>query len=89
MQITMTVNDRIYQACSLAILAEHYGLTPCQSNRRGWMFTGSVNAWRKLADDIDFNRTGPWTKALPDYVATRKSDSLHGRIDRNLLKVAA
>lgn len=91
MRITMTVLHRIYKSCQLDMLAGHYGLTPvktssgCGNTRSGWTFTGSVDAWRKLADDVDFRSSGGFSSDC----ATRKTDGLHGRINKHLAKVAA
>lgn len=80
--ITMSVNRRIYQMCQLDDLAEHYGLTCKPDPRPGFWFAGPEAAWRKLADDVDFRSVGGWSRDC----ATRKSDGLHGRIDRYLAK---
>ena len=81
MQITMSVSRRIVQSCQLddSCIAAHYGITQVPSNgRRGCWFTGPVNAWRKLADDVDFRSVGGWDSAC----ATYKSDGLHNRINK-------
>lgn len=87
MQITMSVSGRIAQICQLDddCIAGHYGLARVPSNgRRGWWFTGSVDAWRKLANDVDFRSVGGWDRGG----STRKSDGLHGRINKHLAKGA-
>lgn len=91
MQITMSVNSRIMMLCQLDDIAinetcNHYGLMRIPDNgRRGWWFTGSVDAWRKLADDVDYRTDTGWSRDC----RTRKSDGLHGRINKHLAKVAA
>lgn len=84
MQIRMSVNSRIMMLCQLDDLAmnetcNHYGLTRVPSNgRRGWWFTGSVDAWRKLADDVDYRMDSGWSRDC----RTRKRDGLHDRINK-------
>ena len=83
--ITMSVSQRIYQACQLDMLAGHYGLQPVPSNgRKGYWFTGPESAWRRLADDVEFRGQGGW-----DESALRPSEGLHGRISKAAAKVAA
>ena len=87
MQITMSISGRIAQICQLDddCIAGHYGLTQVPSNgRRGWWFTGSVDAWRKLANDVDSRSDRGWASDC----RTRKSDGLHGRINKYLAKGA-
>jgi hypothetical protein len=83
MQITMSVNSRIYQACQLDMLDEHYGLVYKPDPRPGFWFCGTVEAWRKLADDVDFRGVSGWSRDC----MTRKSDGLHGRINKHLSKI--
>jgi hypothetical protein len=82
-QITMSVSGRIYYACQLDACAGHYGLTEVPSNgRKGTWYIGTENAWRKLADDVDFRRDSGWSSDC----RTSKSDGLHGRINKKLAK---
>ena len=83
--ITMSVSKRIVQICQLddGCISGYYGLEQVPSNgRRGWWFTGSVDAWRKLANDVDFRSVSGWD----NQCAARKSDGLHARIDKQLAK---
>ena len=82
--ITMSVSTRIYQACQLddGGVRSHYGLKSVPSNgRKGYWFTGPESAWRELASDVDFRSDSGWADGR-----TRKSDGLHGRIDRYIAK---
>jgi hypothetical protein len=79
--ITMSVSFRIYRACQLDMLAGHYGLKYVPSPRPGYWFIGPESAWRELADDVDFRSDSGWADGK-----TRKSDGLHGRINRHIAK---
>lgn len=88
MQITMSVSSRIFMLCQLDNISmnetcSEYGLTriPC-NGRRGYWFAGPEAAWRKLANDVDYRRDSGWSRDC----RTRKSDGLHGRIDKHLAK---
>jgi hypothetical protein len=76
--ITMSVSQRIYAACQLDMLANHYGLTRVPSSRKGKWFTGSETAWRKLADDIDMRSCG----GFDPHCRLNVSEGLHGRINK-------
>jgi hypothetical protein len=81
MMIKMSVSARVYQSCQLDAFARHYGLTSLQSHRKGYWYIGPESAWRNLANDVDYRSCGQFSDG-----ATRKSDGLHGRIDRYLAK---
>ncbi len=84
MNITMSVSRRIVIACQLddGSILHHYGLTYVPSPRVGYWFTGTEEAWRKLADDVDSRASGGWS---PDCALNRR-DSLTSRINRAVAK---
>lgn len=77
-EITMSVNARVFRACQLDACADYYGLTPVLGRRKGYWFTGSPLAWRKLAGDVKYRTGGSFDSAC----ALPKGVDLHSRIDR-------
>ena len=79
--LTMSVSNRVYEKCQLDACAGAYGLVDVTKNGR-WIFEGTVDAWRKLANDVDERSSGGYDPTC----ATRRSDGLHGRINNLLSK---
>jgi hypothetical protein len=77
-EITMSVNARVFQTCQLDACADYYGLTPVRCHRKGYWFTGSPLAWRKLAGDVKYRTGGSFDPAC----ALSKGIDLHSRIDK-------